>query len=313
MRVCSFVNRHLYCQIPAVGPWVCDQLLIARRRSLVAGPVVKPHIPIYPTMILLSFAFAAAWTVTSAMAAHPPRIVEAFGATPAQAVFAGMLIGPAQVAARVFEASTLSRFHPLFSTRLACITHPIGACVIGIFGGGAAARNAAIVDLRSGEICLPAGAHRSALAYRPGGGSAGVRAANRAARALDGHGIFVVEPGGLGGLGAAAARASSSRRGRITGEVRFWSGCVRAAQSCCRRVMEQASCCRSDARRQNQSSAEHYLGNRGEGRRIHVTPLDEGDGGDSIAVNELAIRCRADACSLPSAALLLARLRLLGR
>ena len=33
---------------------------------------------------------AAAWTVTSAMAAHLPRIVEAFGATPAQAVFAGM-------------------------------------------------------------------------------------------------------------------------------------------------------------------------------------------------------------------------------
>jgi Major Facilitator Superfamily len=104
-----------------------------------SGPVVKPHIPIDRTMILLSFAFAAAWTVTSAMAAHLPRIVEAFGATPAQAVFAGMMIGPAQVAARVLEASTLSRFHPLFSTRLACITHPIGACVIGIFGGGAAA------------------------------------------------------------------------------------------------------------------------------------------------------------------------------
>jgi hypothetical protein len=33
-----------------------------------------------------------------------------------------MMIGPAQVAARVLEASTLSRFHPLFSTRLACIT-----------------------------------------------------------------------------------------------------------------------------------------------------------------------------------------------
>lgn len=104
-----------------------------------AGLVVKPHIPIDRTMVLLSFAFAAAWTVTSAMAAHLPRIVEAFGATPAQAVFAGMMIGPAQVAARVLEANTLSRFHPLFSTRLACITHPIGACVIGTFGGGAAA------------------------------------------------------------------------------------------------------------------------------------------------------------------------------
>lgn len=32
-----------------------------------------------------------------------PRIVEAFGSTPAQAVAAGMMIGPAQVAARVIE------------------------------------------------------------------------------------------------------------------------------------------------------------------------------------------------------------------
>jgi len=87
-------------------------------------------------MVLLSFAFAAAWRVTSAMAAHLPRIVETFGATPARAVFAGMMIGPAQVGARVIEASLLKRFHPIVSSRLACITHLVGACVIGIFGGG---------------------------------------------------------------------------------------------------------------------------------------------------------------------------------
>lgn len=103
------------------------------------GSTVKPHIRIDRTMVLLSFAFAAAWTMTSAMAAHLPRIVEAFGATPAQAVFAGMMIGPAQVAARVMAASVLGHFHPLVTTRLACVTHPIGACVIGLFGGGAAA------------------------------------------------------------------------------------------------------------------------------------------------------------------------------
>lgn len=33
------------------------------------------------------------------------------------------------------EASLLNRFHPLVSTRLACLTHPIGAAVMGIFGG----------------------------------------------------------------------------------------------------------------------------------------------------------------------------------
>ena len=99
---------------------------------------VKPHIPIDRTMIILGFVFAAAWTVTGAMAAHLPRLMEAAGATTTQAVFAGALIGPSQVAARIFEATFLSRYHPLVSTKLACITHPIGAAILGLAGGGAA-------------------------------------------------------------------------------------------------------------------------------------------------------------------------------
>jgi MFS family permease len=127
-----------------------------------AGPVpqgsaTKPHIPFDRTMLLLAFAFAAAWTVTSAMAAHLPRIVELFGATPAQAIFAGMLIGPAQVGARILEASLLSRFHPLLSTRLACFTHPIGACVIGLFGGGAAAAFALLHGAGNGILTIARG------------------------------------------------------------------------------------------------------------------------------------------------------------
>ena len=103
-----------------------------------AGASVKPHIPIDRTMILLAFTFAAAWTVTGAMAAHFPRILEAAGATPVQAIAAGALIGPAQVVARIFEASFLSRYHPLVSTRLACLTHPLGAVIVAVAGGAAA-------------------------------------------------------------------------------------------------------------------------------------------------------------------------------
>ena len=55
-----------------------------------------------------------------------------------QAVAAGALIGPAQVAARIVEASFLSRYHPVVSTRLACLTHPIGAAISALAGGGAA-------------------------------------------------------------------------------------------------------------------------------------------------------------------------------
>ncbi|KJC57707.1 membrane protein [Bradyrhizobium sp. LTSPM299] len=144
------------------------------RTTSAKGPVVKPTIPFDRTMVLLAFAFAAAWTVTSAMAAHLPRIVETFGATPAQAVFAGMMIGPAQVAARVLEASLLSRFHPLLSTRLACLTHPLGACVIGVFGGGAAAAFALLHGAGNGILTIARGTLPLALfgpenyAYRLG-------------------------------------------------------------------------------------------------------------------------------------------------
>jgi MFS family permease len=103
-----------------------------------AVAAVKPNLPIDRTMVLLAFAFAAAWSVTGAMAAHLPRIMEAAGATSLQAITAGALIGPAQVFARIVEASFLSRFHPLLSTRLACLTHPIGAGILALAGGGAA-------------------------------------------------------------------------------------------------------------------------------------------------------------------------------
>lgn len=96
----------------------------------------KPHIPIDRNMCLLAAAFALAWTVTGAMAAHLPRLLEASGATPGEALAAGALIGPAQVVARILEATFLGRAHPLLSARLATSTHPIGAAVLFIFGGG---------------------------------------------------------------------------------------------------------------------------------------------------------------------------------
>jgi predicted MFS family arabinose efflux permease len=103
------------------------------------APATKPHVPIDRTMVVLAFTFAAAWMVTGAMAAHLPRILEAAGASPLEAIAAAALVGPAQVGARILEAGLLSRFHPLWSTRLACITHPIGAAIVLAVGAPAAA------------------------------------------------------------------------------------------------------------------------------------------------------------------------------
>jgi hypothetical protein len=70
------------------------------------------------------------------MAAHFPRLAEAAGATASEAIAAGTLIGPAQVLGRLLEALALGRTHPLVSGRMAAITHPIGAAIMGLLGGG---------------------------------------------------------------------------------------------------------------------------------------------------------------------------------
>jgi len=122
-----------------------------------AASSIKPQIPIDRTMVLLAFTFAAAWTVTGAMAAHMPRILEAAGATTVQAVAAGALFGPAQVVARVIEASFLSRYHPLLSTRLACLTHPIGAAILAVAGGAASSAFAIFFGLGNGILTIARG------------------------------------------------------------------------------------------------------------------------------------------------------------
>ncbi|HLZ05946.1 MAG TPA: MFS transporter [Bradyrhizobium sp.] len=107
--------------------------------SAAAEAMAKPHIPIDRTMVLLALAFALVWIVTGAMAAQFPRILEAAGASHVEAIAAGALIGPAQVLARIFEVSFLSRYHPIVSARLAFAMHPLGALIVALTGGTAGA------------------------------------------------------------------------------------------------------------------------------------------------------------------------------
>ena len=116
------------------------------------------HIPFDRNMVLLAFAFAVGWMVVAAMAAHLPRILEAAGATTVQAVAAGALIGPAQVAARIAEASILRNQHPIVSARLSMIAHPIGVALLALFGaGGAAGVFAAFHGAGSGIMTIARG------------------------------------------------------------------------------------------------------------------------------------------------------------
>jgi predicted MFS family arabinose efflux permease len=80
--------------------------------------------------VLLAVSFAATWFVSTAMAAHLPRILLACGVAAGPAVACAALIGPAQVAARILEFSLLRRLHPLIAARLASLAHPGGAAIM---------------------------------------------------------------------------------------------------------------------------------------------------------------------------------------
>ncbi len=88
--------------------------------------------------LMLSFVFAAAWFISTAMAAHLPRRLQTAGASLATAVFVGALIGPSQVAARLLEFGFLRKVHPLLSARIAAALHPLGVLALAAFGSPAA-------------------------------------------------------------------------------------------------------------------------------------------------------------------------------
>ncbi len=90
------------------------------------------------TMIVLAGVFGATWFISTAMAAHLPRLLQAMGATPAAAITAAALVGPAQVTARLIEFGLLRRMSPMIAARLATGLHPIGAVLLAIFGPVAA-------------------------------------------------------------------------------------------------------------------------------------------------------------------------------
>jgi len=119
-------------------------------------------------MTVLAVVFGAVGFVTGAMAAHLPRLLEMSGATPTAAIAAASLMGPAQVAARLFEFGVLKRMHPLVSTRLALFMHPVGAAVLAIAGAPAAAVFALFHGAGNGLLTISRGTLPLAL-FGPAG------------------------------------------------------------------------------------------------------------------------------------------------
>jgi MFS family permease len=129
----------------ALLAWAALHILIGLPLNRLLVPRAPPPPPATPrvdgaptglpwTMIILACVFGVTWFVSTAMAAHLPRLLEAMGATPTAAIAAAALVGPAQVAARLIEFTLLRRASPMISARLATALHPIGAALLAAFG-----------------------------------------------------------------------------------------------------------------------------------------------------------------------------------
>lgn len=113
-----------------------------------AAPAQDPATDIVPastgtqntsrTAVLLAFVFAVTWFISTAMAAHLPRLLQIQGVPLATALLFAGLVGPAQVAGRLLEYGLLRNIHPLLSARAAGAMHTLGAMVflaVGVPGG----------------------------------------------------------------------------------------------------------------------------------------------------------------------------------
>jgi len=118
-------------------PPSADEPVAATSEPAATAPSAATH-PLRTT-VLLSFVFAVTWFTSTAMAAHLPRLLQASGTSLQAAVAMAALVGPAQVAARLLEFGLLRRLHPLLSAQLAAAAHPVGAGLLMVLGGPAAA------------------------------------------------------------------------------------------------------------------------------------------------------------------------------
>ena len=118
--------------------------------------------------VLLSFVFAVTWFTSTAMAAHLPRLLQASGTSLQAAVAIAALVGPAQVVARLLEFGLLRRVHPLLSAQLAAAAHPVGAVILLVVGGPAAAVFTVLHGAGNGILTIAKGTLPLVL-FGPGG------------------------------------------------------------------------------------------------------------------------------------------------
>jgi predicted MFS family arabinose efflux permease len=109
------------------------------------------------TAVLLALVFAVTWFISTAMAAHLPRLLQAHGVPLATALIFAGLVGPAQVAGRLLEYGLLRNVHPLVSARVAGSLHTLGAMAFLFFGVPAGAAFTLLHGAGNGVLTIAKG------------------------------------------------------------------------------------------------------------------------------------------------------------
>jgi predicted MFS family arabinose efflux permease len=162
---------HLLINLPLYGllrkpqaPQTAPESVARESASATHGPEriaeMKPELSAAQqrrAALLLALIFALTWFISTAMAAHLPRLLQVQGIDLATALLLGSLIGPAQVAARLLEYTVLRHQHPLLSARLAGAMHPLGAALFMLAGAPAGALFALLHGVGNGVLTIAKG------------------------------------------------------------------------------------------------------------------------------------------------------------
>lgn len=130
----------------------------ASRPAAKPAPVgTSPEVRTGGTMVLLAIAFTMTWCVSTAIAAHLPRLLTDSGLSMPAAIAAAALVGPAQVAGRLLEFGAMRHVSPLLSARLATMAHPAGALGLILAGSPAATLFAILHGAGNGILTVAKG------------------------------------------------------------------------------------------------------------------------------------------------------------
>lgn len=145
---------HVFCGLPL-------NLLLPRGAAAPPAPAVPGAAAPAPVARharaawLLAFIFGVGGFTAASLSAHLPALMALAGASPAGAIAAAALMGPAQVAARLAELALQDRIHPLTAARLAQLGHPLG--VVALLGFGMPAGLAVLHGAGNGLLTVARG------------------------------------------------------------------------------------------------------------------------------------------------------------